>query len=470
VPADLPVTPRLVSKLTDGRASRYEPAFTRDGRALIVVSEVGGVANLERVDLSDSSVTTTLTQVTGAAVAPEPAPDGGIYFLTLHAKGYDLRRLAPDSARAVRVAALDARLTPVVARPLAPADTPAVRAVGPARRYGVGPRRFRIIPTTVGVQVVSPFTSSPFRDRGEIFVGLGVASADPVGRLSWIAQGVVAPRGPWRGGSLDAVWRGTRPAIFGSVFYAEQAPSRTNSDYAGFERFVDIRYAGATIGATLVRQLQPLRVQSLRLGLSAGRQSLGDTPYASRQLLFAAYAGAFAPRAGRGPTAEVALDAATGSWRDSSWTRGLARVALSTAVFGRRVFADGLIAGVSDDAPFSERLLFGGLPSPLTDPSVLSQRIAVPALPVGALGRDRGGMVRLGTRVGPWRPYYAEIYTPHAGRDFLGFYGIEQTARTPAIPFLRLPGTRAVGGVAMTADENAPWRRLRGYLFVQASP
>ncbi|HSA57572.1 MAG TPA: hypothetical protein VLE53_17800, partial [Gemmatimonadaceae bacterium] len=79
-------------------ASRYAPVFAPSGRELVVVSERGGVANLERLP-ADGSGPRTLTRVVGSVAAPEVRrADGSVYFLALHARGYDLRRLPLDSA------------------------------------------------------------------------------------------------------------------------------------------------------------------------------------------------------------------------------------------------------------------------------------------------------------------------------------------------------------------------------------
>ncbi|CAA9292304.1 MAG: hypothetical protein AVDCRST_MAG11-199, partial [uncultured Gemmatimonadaceae bacterium] len=88
--------PGLVARdlATPDSASRYEPAFTRDGRTLLVTSERGGVPNVEAVELA-TGATRTVTAVSGAASAPTVgADDSATYFLHLRAEGLELRRIA----------------------------------------------------------------------------------------------------------------------------------------------------------------------------------------------------------------------------------------------------------------------------------------------------------------------------------------------------------------------------------------
>src|SRR5262245_58473316 len=60
---------------------------------LVVVSDRGGVPKLELLSVS-SGQPRALTRVTGAAVAPDVDPrDGSIWFLSLHSRGFDVRRV-----------------------------------------------------------------------------------------------------------------------------------------------------------------------------------------------------------------------------------------------------------------------------------------------------------------------------------------------------------------------------------------
>ena len=73
-------------------ASRYSPDWTSDGK-LVVVSERGGATNLELLD-PEIAAPRTLTRVVGALAAPTVTASGDVWYLALHAKGYDIRRLS----------------------------------------------------------------------------------------------------------------------------------------------------------------------------------------------------------------------------------------------------------------------------------------------------------------------------------------------------------------------------------------
>ena len=78
----------------------------------MVVSDRGGIPNLELVALSDSS-TRPLTRVTGAVAGPDVSPDSSVWFLALRSGGYDLRRLkAPDGGRLANVVSIRGPLAP----------------------------------------------------------------------------------------------------------------------------------------------------------------------------------------------------------------------------------------------------------------------------------------------------------------------------------------------------------------------
>ena len=102
----------------DDGANRYDPAFLPDGRGIVFVSDAGGIPNLEMMLFADRS-TTRLTRVASAAFAPAVSrADTSAYFLALHARGLDLRRVSLASGGVGPAVALAASLAPAV--PLAP--------------------------------------------------------------------------------------------------------------------------------------------------------------------------------------------------------------------------------------------------------------------------------------------------------------------------------------------------------------
>ena len=92
VVADRDGSNRRVVDPGDG-ANRYDAQWLRGTDSLVVVSERGGIPNLELLNIADASAR-TLTRVTGAAVGPDVSPtDGSIWFLTVHSRGLDVRRM-----------------------------------------------------------------------------------------------------------------------------------------------------------------------------------------------------------------------------------------------------------------------------------------------------------------------------------------------------------------------------------------
>src|SRR5690606_265977 len=97
-------------RIGDG-ASRYQPAWVAAGPlapGIIVVSEAGGIANLELIPFASPDAghgpPRTLTRVTGGVSSPVvPRHGRAAYFLSMHSGGLDVQRLAladsPDSTR-----------------------------------------------------------------------------------------------------------------------------------------------------------------------------------------------------------------------------------------------------------------------------------------------------------------------------------------------------------------------------------
>jgi hypothetical protein len=230
---------------------RYDASFTPDGAALVLVSEAGNVPNLERIDIS-SNTAYALTRVTGAAIAPEPATDGNVYFLRLHAKGLDIARVRADSS-AGAIVTLDAELTPVapLARVTAP-DFPAKPTEAP-HAYGIGDRQYRWNP-------VLGF------GRGGLIGGAYVLSTDPVGRLSWLLQTRFGGS-EWSGGSLRVAVRRFTPVTFeADVFGARQElPHSDAAPFATADLDADFKGAWTALAVSTNRAASGAR---LRAGVS----------------------------------------------------------------------------------------------------------------------------------------------------------------------------------------------------------
>ena len=444
-----------------GNASRYQPVWLASGPlapGLIVVSEAGGVANLEHIPLSSPDaapgVPRTLTRVTGGVLAPTVPRDGRVvYFLSMHAGGLDVQRLAlADSANATRInpalasAASTRALPPDLAfvAPRAPmaADTFARQRVALLGGYGAGPRRYGIWPVGGG--------GAPGG-----YGGLALVSGDPVGRLTMVLQGVYGGRPLWRGGSLAASWRGFRPAIEASVFHGEQRPtSQDDVQPSG----LDVRYRAATLIADLPRQGNGWSL-GVRAGGSAGTMSVSGVPDdASRVLAFSEARGSVTMRSGRRALAIGAVvHGAAGRTGEADWRRGRMTVAMNAAS-GSRVLRASVTGGVvGGDVPLFERFIVGGVASPLFDDGIVSQRLSHPALPLGTTAGTDVIAWRVSTDVAGADLYLWNVSTRGWRNEQHRLVGLERSLTGMRLPIINVPGVDLRGGVAYSID--APFRR-----------
>lgn len=439
---------RRVLDAGDG-ASVYEPAWLPGG-GLVAVSERGGVANLARLDRA-TGAQHPLTRVTGAAVAPETDPaTGAVFFLSLHPRGLDLHRLHPDSVAVARVVALDPSLFPAAPPERVTVDTLPRTVLPPSQPYGIGPRRWRLLPAgSIGA------------DGGS--AGAVLTGTDPVGRLTMLGQGLVGMAGGEAGASLDGVWRGWRPATGATAFWQRHRPARNGVAPVA----LDADYAGAALWAEHARQ-GGAWMRTLRAGASAGRLARDAAGDADRHLAFAE--GALTASRTRGTSAAAValrLHGAAGRTGGDEWRRGVASATLSWMSRAFSLRGDALLGRTTDDAPSWERFTVGGTAPQLVSPSLLSQRVALPGLPLGAVEGTEATLLRVSTRVGGLTPFYAAA--GDGGREWQRLLGVEAGEEIARIPLIGLPGTRLLAGAAYALDE--PYRgQVRAWLSVAFRP
>lgn len=445
---------RLVDP-SDG-VDRHSPSFTRDGRALVLVSEAGGVPNVERRDLATREAR-PLTRVTGAAYAPAPSPvDGRVWYLSEHATGLDLYVVNADSVRLDGVVAIAPELAPAAPLPRVARDSFAASAPSDPRPYGAGPRRHVWLP------------GGAWATDGR-FATLTISSIDPAGRLAWTATGALGDRSAWRGGALRAEWRGFRPVLGGELFYAEQRPSAQRAGSFA-PAALDADYAGATASATLVRDFG-VRESRFRLGASSGALSAGDAGREARSLVFAEYGGAYGVVHGRQyASVALSLQGSAGRTAGDEWRRALTGATLTLGAGDLALRGDVGYGAVGRRADTFERFAVGGVRAPLVDGALLTQRVSLPAAPLG---------VRTGRELYSWRvalsnggvlePYY-EAYSTRGGfADAFRVVGVDASLSLGDTPILSLPAVRALAGVGYTLDE--PFRKkTRGYLSIEYRP
>jgi hypothetical protein len=305
----------------DDGASRYDAAFLPGGRALVLTSERGGVANLERLDLATGE-TSPITRVTGAAVAPEPDRRGGVFYLSLHARGMDVMRVRLDAVARGPVVALDTALVP--AAPPAAGVTPDTLPRGPlpaSHPYGLGPRRMRFLPIIA-------------TDANGTTGGLVMMNGDPVGRLTAMLRLVAGDRALPRGGALGLVYRGWLPSVALDGFRMEHRPSADGGALVLPGDSLDARYTGAALVVEQPWAGSSLR-HRLRAGASAGALRLAGGDAAARTLGFAEAAGSMTKsRGSRSITAALHLNGSLGRTEGSGWTRGVGTLSVGMGFAG----------------------------------------------------------------------------------------------------------------------------------------
>jgi hypothetical protein len=469
-------------------ADRYDVSFADSGRAIVYVSEVGGVPNIVTAALS-SGAEQSLTRVTSAAYAPVPLKRGrDVLFLHLTSRGLDLHRVSPDS-------------TPVAGPPVmlaAPKDLLA-RTTADAVRASIAPRGPQAVdsftvkpldaerPFTVGPRgyVVSPFGGVAV--DGQV-IGGQITSTDPIGRLSWSLQGVVGEERRWQGGALRASWRRFPVTINGELFGVGQSLNATTSvDLPAITaalRATNTWHGGSLIASTLRRVgagALPVRADvalGARLGIATGafeqRDGGASAPDASgsRQMIFADASVSATVGAARRRTT-FSLDAHHGfgsTWGDA-WERAVATARVQSAILGPTLRVDASIGKTSNDAPMVERLALGGIAPGLVDDALFSQRVAIDGLPQASAVGTRMTTLRVATPTVLGLELFGLAY--QAGDVYGGrlssLTGVELRTATAAIPYARIPAGSVVSGVTYHLD-GALRDRVFGYVGMRFTP
>jgi Tol biopolymer transport system component len=454
--------PRFVDP-EDG-ANRFDPAWLGSS-SLIDVSDRGGTPNIERLDFGPSSVPVTraLTRVAGAAIAPEPnVADGSIWFLSLHARGYDVRRLVSPTPLAQQSSPLfDSRLVPVVVSPSTFVRAFAPSPMTPPSSYGLGPRTTRWFPAaTIG---------TTGREAT-----LALLNSDVVGRLSVLAQGAVGSGDAWHGGSIEGVWRGERPELHLFGFIA-QSDSRSlelptalpvTSDIRGGSFAIDYARYFDTWGSRLSAGVSPEWVTQrppLPIEIGFGRYlGFADVRAAFRQI-----GDNF--QVSESMTAHGSIGKTGGDSFDRELVSAGLRVASEYVI---PLDLGGSYGRVSSDAPPFELFSIGGLASTLTPAAILTQRIFMPALPATVSTGDQLLTYRAATSIAGLTPFLWGGSTRTGVGRFDAWhrvYGVDFEVNQSALSVLGTPAARLLVGVAYSSD--APFaHQTRAYGLISFRP
>jgi len=439
-------------------ANRYDAQWLRGTDSLVVVSERGGIPNLEILAIAGGTPR-SLTRVTGAALAPDVSPrDGSVWFLSMHARGLDLRTIARGAAPADSVVAIDADSFGFAGARAPHPREPGMGAVTATRAYGSGPRQGRWVPgLQYSVEGVGAFVS--------------LFSGDIIGRLNAALTAVAGERGTVAGGSLRAVWRYPRPAIEAGVHAFLHEPSRARYAQPGTDS-LDAAVLQSTLAVSAQRQGDGWFVRA-RAGAAGGLLDPTLGPSHVRRLEFAEATVRLQQASGSAGIVErVRVNVTQGRTR-GDYVRVLTHLGLATT--GRDAFPLdlGITLGKLSGTPHPFDLFtIGGPANPVGDSAILTQRYAMPFVPF-AVGSGRAMFAwRVAIPANGWTLFYTGAGT---GRDmdlirrWSRAVGTELRYVLPLVPVAFAPRIEARGGVAYTLDD--PFRRrARLYLEMKVEP
>lgn len=443
--------------LTD-EASRFGATWENDS-TLVVMSDAEGVITLERLPINGGE-RSLIARTLGATFSPEVGPDGRVWWLDLHARGWDLRVSDAGSAHVIGLP-LDAVNFPATRRvetSLAKHFTAAV--VAPSRMYGAGP---------FGAAFIAMGGSAA---DGDLWAA-GVTFGDPVGRGTGMAYAGIGRGGSWSGARGVYTWRGFRPELQLQGYLAEYLPSEDPSKSGLGWEGADRAFSGAVASIRFARSDSRGR-SALRYGASMGhsRNPTLDGPSETRTVGFVQLerSALFTPSGSKRRTVEWSVNHAFGESEGASVSRTVAdiRLGMGNANGGLAVRARG--GQVNDDAALAEHFYVGGTASPYMDGGIITNRVEHLGLPYGVVGGRRFGILTLET-TGPVRLYHDWMV---GGDDEFGeslrVLGAEFLLATiPRMAVMRVPNASLRAG--LTHVLNGPVRNTTyAYLGLSVTP
>jgi hypothetical protein len=432
-----------------------QPVWTRD--SIIATLGSGGFIELHEFGLDGSS--RQLTRSKGAALGADVTDDGTIYFLSMDAEGFDIRRLTlEERSAALPGIDLPATLAPAI-RPAERAAVPPLetRALPASRPYGLG--RQELMWLLGG-------NSSPSNENFEAGLRIG----DVVGRLNTLVVGSLAGDRGEQGGAIVSSWRGSPVATRVHLFTASQdfAKQRDAADLSLMELTDDVERRGGE----LALQWDAIW-RSGRLDLEGGayfeKVEIAERGDADHTGAFVRVAQSFRRERGRLAFREWAsLRYTNGEFGDDSFDRinGTVGAGFGYGRSGVRGFwSRNSVSGAVD--PLGS-IVLGGAPTSIVPESVWSNRIISPALPTGVLVGEDHESQRV--EVLGFLPFtvFAERHRvwsddlPRVDREWLRIIGGEISFGFGPQPVIRFPGMEVRIGAgrvfdAPMKDENVWW-------------
>ncbi len=446
----------------DDGVSRYDAQWTAGGDSLIVVSERGGVPNLEIMSLDGGL--RSVTRVTGAAVAPEPNHvDRSIWYLSLHSRGFDVRRLASDAPVADSVVTIDATRYAWAGIQQTPPVSLGVQPGRAAEYMGLGPSNSRWLPGAAASADGLGGTMTIFR-------------GDIVGRWNTTIAGSYGEPGTWQGASIRSTVRYFWPAIEVGAHVFEHNPSE-GRDAAPYADSVDARGVQAVVALS-----RTFRREGMRLGVRVGAAGGSVHPKLSlerkRFLGFADIDFQLRQQVGsRGVLERIRFNLAEGTMR-KEFRRIMATLQLATTGDAFPIDVSWTLGRHLGSRHSFDEFSLGGLQSATMDTSIMVQRYSMAMLPTAT---------ETGRAIQAWRiavPSKVTFYVEGAslestgasvGKIKDGFYiwhrgaGIERRINTPPIPVGYMPAMQTRIGIGYSIDKPFD-EKFRAYVQVRFEP
>ncbi|HEY9227503.1 MAG TPA: hypothetical protein VIP11_12690, partial [Gemmatimonadaceae bacterium] len=443
-------------------ANRFDGAWL-SGTEIVATSDRSGIAQLERVNAETKEVR-RLTRATGAAVGADRNPaDSSVWYLTLHARGYDVRRL---TAAEVAEGRAEATIAPIASVEPAlsprPRDSVAFREnpVSAPHPYRLTPRLFRWIP-------------QPSLDADGVSGGLALVSRDVIGRSELSLNGVSGDASAWRGGSLNALWFGLAPTIRFGAFSAVQRASASRA-HVLLPLSFDVQLTGGLASLEQTLQFDSWSARYRAGTTTAQVRNLFNDIASARTMGFVDGGVAWTQRGDLASFTESLSSSFTfGRSFSDPFYRGLATARLSSS--GSRTIPLTLSATygrTNEEAPLFEQFSLGGGPSLVIDQALLTQRILMPAIPVATSIGPSVFTYRAALATPPFSWYLWGGSTAPLDDRFALWHrvtGVEWGMSIPAIAGTGTPAARAQIGVGRSLDE--PFRhKVRAYVSLVLNP
>jgi hypothetical protein len=421
------VATRALRVITSGDRNFFDVSFADDS-TLLASSDENGLLNIVRLTTS-GRVLGKISAVSGSAVAPEINPaDGSVWFLSLHARGWDVR-----STRSVPVALTAQAPTPTLHQ-LPAATVPPTKGYSPDRKWIYFP------------------SGTLVRDGGSI--QLNLVNTDPVGRLELLLQGAksLSPRSynaGMQGVSLAVTARRRIPAtasVFalqrdGPFLYRLIGGALNLESTHRVERWSTRAMLGGSIGQAEGASIDPVFARAPRW-LAYGELSASATRF----------------REARRTTGAVSLHLASGQHDKADIRRFIATASVASTELPFSFTAQ--VGAVETDAE-TEQFTIGGTPPSMVPPGVLSQFVAQPALSPFFVGKLLE-TYRLSIPFGIARLYgwAGRAHNDGDGAPLERVLGVEQTWSFATVPVLGTPSARITVGAGRWMNQRVLLRQI----------